>query len=427
MRSRPLSTRAPLVEPVGRRRGRRRRGPRRARRDRRARRRGPPRDPRRPGERGEPRRPGVLVVRRAVPRRLPRAAPHGHPRLRRPGLAGLAGDRRLRPGRRPDEPRGPAGRADGPGRTSSSPPARSAPGCAGLGVRFFPVVGWAERGGGLADGPGNSVPRFHIVWGTGPGVVAPFERRVREHAAAGRVRLAFRHRVDGLGVTGGVVDGVHGALLAPDGADRGRPTSREVDRRVRVRGAGRRRDLGRHRRRPRPRPGELARAARPAAGGPAHRRPGLRRRADARHRRGGRREPGQLATGCGTTPRASPTTTPSGPATASASFPGRRRCGSTRPGAGCPSRCSPASTPSARSTHLGRTGHEHTWFVTTQRIVEKEFALSGSEQNPDLTGKDVRGVLGRARAGVPAAGAGIPGPWRGLRGPPTRSPTSSPG
>jgi hypothetical protein len=37
----------------------------------------------------------------------------------------------------------------------------------GLGVRFFPVVGWAERGDGRANGHGNSVPRFHIAWGTG--------------------------------------------------------------------------------------------------------------------------------------------------------------------------------------------------------------------------------------------------------------------
>src|SRR3712207_9035927 len=40
--------------------------------------------------------------------------------------------------------------------------------------------------------------------------------------------------------------------------------------------------------------------------------------------------------------------------------------------------------------HIGQTGFEHTWFVATHKIVEKEFALSGSEQNPDLTGKDVR-------------------------------------
>ena len=73
-------------------------------------------------------------------------------------------------------------------------------------MRFFPVVGWAERGGYLADGHGNSVPRFHVTWGTGPGVVEPFERRVRAAVAAGRVQLAFRHRVDELVVTDGVVD-----------------------------------------------------------------------------------------------------------------------------------------------------------------------------------------------------------------------------
>ncbi|GAA1525330.1 hypothetical protein GCM10009827_047540 [Dactylosporangium maewongense] len=48
-----------------------------------------------------------------------------------------------------------------------------------MGHRVFPVVGWAERGGGPADGHGNSVPRFHITWGTGPGVVEPFARRVQ--------------------------------------------------------------------------------------------------------------------------------------------------------------------------------------------------------------------------------------------------------
>ncbi len=67
-----------------------------------------------------------------------------------------------------------------------------------MGLRIFPVVGWAERGDGRADGHGNSVPRFHLTWGTGPGVVAPFERRVREHAATGQLRFAFRHRVDEL-------------------------------------------------------------------------------------------------------------------------------------------------------------------------------------------------------------------------------------
>jgi predicted oxidoreductase len=51
--------------------------------------------------------------------------------------------------------------------------------------------------------------------------------------------------------------------------------------------------------------------------------------------------------------------------------------------------------------HILATGYDYSWFVLTQRIIEKEFALSGSEQNPDLTGRSVRGVLGRARGGTP--------------------------
>ena len=89
------------------------------------------------------------------------------------------------------------------------------------GVGFFPVVGWAERGGYTATGHGNSVPRFHIVWGTGPGIVEPFARRVRAAVDAGRVELRFRHRVSGLVVTGGAVTGVRGAVLEPSGIARG--------------------------------------------------------------------------------------------------------------------------------------------------------------------------------------------------------------
>jgi predicted oxidoreductase len=52
--------------------------------------------------------------------------------------------------------------------------------------------------------------------------------------------------------------------------------------------------------------------------------------------------------------------------------------------------------------YLRGTGHDHSWFLLTQKIIEKEFTLSGSEQNPDLTGKSWRDVVARARAGVPA-------------------------
>src|SRR5580658_2609019 len=95
------------------------------------------------------------------------------------------------------------------------------PWLAAMGHSVLPVVGWAERGGYDADGPGNSVPRFHISWGTGPGVVEPFERRVRAAAEAGRIRLLFRHRADELTVTGGTVDGVAGTILEPSDAPRG--------------------------------------------------------------------------------------------------------------------------------------------------------------------------------------------------------------
>src|SRR3954465_11084847 len=94
------------------------------------------------------------------------------------------------------------------------------------GVRFFPVVGWAERGGYTATGHGNSVPRFPIVWGTGPGAVEPFARRVRAAVERGLVELRFRHRVDGLVVSGGGVTGVRGAVLEPSDAARGEASSR---------------------------------------------------------------------------------------------------------------------------------------------------------------------------------------------------------
>jgi uncharacterized protein len=48
------------------------------------------------------------------------------------------------------------------------------------------------------------------------------------------------------------------------------------------------------------------------------------------------------------------------------------------------------------------TGYDYSCFVLTQKIIEKEFALSGSEQNPDLTGKDLRLLLSRVKAGAPA-------------------------
>ncbi len=271
----------------------------------------------------------------------------------------------------------------------------------GLGVRFFPVVGWAERGSGLADGRGNSVPRFHIVWGTGPGIVEPFERRVREHVEAGRVRLAFRHRVDALTTSGGGVDGVQGALLAPDAAPRGAPTNRDVVGEFAFRaqavvvtsgGIG-----GDH---------ELVRAAWPEGLGspPRHMLTGVPAHVDGR------------MLGVARTAGASLLNTdrmwhytegvanhdPIWPGHGIRILPGPSSLWLDARGRRLPAPLFPGFDTLGALAHIASSGDEHTWFVATRKIVEKEFALSGSEQNPDLTGRSVRQVLGRARSGAAA-------------------------
>src|SRR5258705_5683448 len=97
-----------------------------------------------------------------------------------------------------------------------------------MGYRIFPGVGLGERGGYDAMSHGNSVPRFHVSWGTGPGVVEPFERRAREARASGRLTFRFRHRVDALTITNGTVDGVSGSILEATNVERGKSSSRKV-------------------------------------------------------------------------------------------------------------------------------------------------------------------------------------------------------
>ncbi len=84
-----------------------------------------------------------------------------------------------------------------------------------LGLRFTPAVGWAERGGGRADGHGNSVSRFRLTWGTGLKVVRVFREPVLEGERRGLARFAFRHQVDELIVENDAVVGVRGTVLEP--------------------------------------------------------------------------------------------------------------------------------------------------------------------------------------------------------------------
>ena len=271
----------------------------------------------------------------------------------------------------------------------------------GMGMRWFPVVGWAERGGGLADGHGNSVPRFHVTWGTGPGVLEPFERRVRAAVADGLVEVRLRHRVDGLSVTDGVVDGVHGTVLEPSTAARGTATSRAghggfaVSAQAVVVTAG---GIGADH--------DLVRANWPArlgappremiSGVPAHvdgRMLGITEAAGGRivnrdrmwHYTEGVRNWDPIWDRHGI--RILP-----GPSSLWFDARGRRFAAPNFPG------FDTLSTLGA----ITATGYDHSWFVLTQKIIEKEFALSGSEQNPDLTGKDLRATLRRVRPGAPA-------------------------
>ena len=96
-----------------------------------------------------------------------------------------------------------------------------------LGMSWLPTVGWAERGSLRADAHGNSVPRFHVTWGTGTGVVAPFVASVKRAAEAGLVTFHHRHRVDELVVSAGAVSGVRGKVLAPDAGARGVASNRD--------------------------------------------------------------------------------------------------------------------------------------------------------------------------------------------------------
>ncbi|MQY13241.1 KsdD-like steroid dehydrogenase [Streptomyces sp. RB5] len=269
-----------------------------------------------------------------------------------------------------------------------------------MGVRFFPVVGWAERGGYDAQGHGNSVPRFHITWGTGPGLVAPFERRVRQAAANGLVDLRFRHRVTGLGRSAGSVDTVTGEILVPSEAERGTPSSREVAGEFELRaqaviitsgGIGGNHDLVR-----RNWPKRLGKAPEKMLSGvPAHV-DGLMLGVaeDAGARLINRDRMWHYTEGIDNW-------NPIWPKHAIRILPGPSSLWLDARGRRLPAPLWPGYDTLGTLEHIMRSGHEYTWFVLNQRIIGKEFALSGSEQNPDLTGKSVRDVLQRGRQPVP--------------------------
>jgi len=268
------------------------------------------------------------------------------------------------------------------------------------GLKIFPIVGWAERGGYLATGHGNSVPRFHVTWGTGPGVLEPFIRRVREAQSRGLVTFRFRHRVTGLSTTGGAIDGVDGEVLEPSNADRGTASSRVVVGSFALRaqaiivtsgGIGGNHDLVR-----RYWPKRLGEPPRQMISGvPEH--------VDGAMLNVARRAGASLINSdrMWHYPEGIQNYAPiwarhgirilSGPSPLWLDAHGKR----------LPVPLFPGFDSLGALAAITRAGHDHSWFVLNERIIGREFALSGSEQNPDLTERSLKLVLGRIGKGAP--------------------------
>ncbi|MFI6213765.1 FAD-binding dehydrogenase [Nocardia brasiliensis] len=271
-----------------------------------------------------------------------------------------------------------------------------------LGLRITPVIGWAERGGGFADGHGNSVPRFHLTWGTGPEVVRVFAEPVLEGERRGLVGFGFRHRVDQLIVEDGAVVGVRGGVLEPSDLARGQSSSRNVVREFEFRaqavivtsgGIGHNHELIR-RNWPVERLGKCPETM--ISGVPAHvdgRMLGITEAA------GGaivnRDRMWHYTEGI-------VNWDPIWPDHAIRIIPGPSSMWFDANGRRLPAPCFPGYDTNATMKEILSTGYDYSWFVLTQSIIEKEFALSGSEQNPDITGKDLKLTLkSRIAKGAP--------------------------
>jgi predicted oxidoreductase len=276
-----------------------------------------------------------------------------------------------------------------------------------LGLSWLPTVGWAERGSLRADGHGNSVPRFHVTWGTGTGVVEPFVRSIQQAAAAGLVSFHYRHRVDSLIVDQGAVTGVRGKLLAPSDTARGEPSNRSETGEfeltaqaviITTGGIGGNHDLVR-----RYWPERMGSPPREMITGvPAY--------VDGRML--------DIAEGAGVRlvnrdrmwhyTEGIQNWAPIWPGHGIRILPAPSSMWFDALGRRLPDPCLPGYDTLSTLRYLRKTpeiaGYDHSWFILTQKIIKKEFALSGSEQNPDITAKDRRAFLRERIAGRTAPG-----------------------
>jgi predicted oxidoreductase len=254
------------------------------------------------------------------------------------------------------------------------------------GIKFFPVVGWAERGAGAAIGHGNSVPRFHVTWGTGPGIIEPFVERVQEGAKQGLVSFKFRHCVNELTRTNGAIDGVRGDILVRTDVERGQKSSREIVGEFQLKaqavivasgGIGANHELVRNNW-----PERLGQPPkRMITGVPDH--------VDGRMlaitgAAGGkiinRDRMWHYVEGI-------KNWNPIWTNHAIRILPGPSSLWLDARGKRLPVPLYPGFDTLGTLRYLMGTGYDYSWFILNKRIIAKEFALSGSEQNPDLTNK----------------------------------------
>jgi predicted oxidoreductase len=274
-----------------------------------------------------------------------------------------------------------------------------------MGMRWFPIVGWAERGGSDAQGHGNSVPRFHLTWGTGPGVVSPFEARLRAHVDSGTIQLRFRHQVSQIIMEGGAAKGISGETLAEDGAERGQKTNRSATGTfeyyapsviVASGGIGGNHELVRAAW-PRDRLGDPPRTM--VSGVPFH--------VDGRMIAISQAAGGHVINGdrMWHYTEGVQNWDPIWPNHGIRIIPGPSSLWLDATGRRLPAPCLPGFDTLTTLREILSTGHDYSWFVLSQKVIEKEFALSGSEQNPDLTsGKWIEVIKSRllSRGSAPA-------------------------
>ncbi|AKU15328.1 FAD-binding dehydrogenase [Luteipulveratus mongoliensis] len=271
----------------------------------------------------------------------------------------------------------------------------------GKGIRFTPMVGWAERGDGRATGHGNSVPRFHICWGTGTGAVKPFVEGALAAAEQGLVTFYHRHQVDEVMTEGGAVTGVRGTVLAPDSSERGAQSNRDKAGEFELKaqavviatgGIGGNHDLVREFW-----PERLGQPPREMITGvPAYvdgRGIGIANEAGARLVN--RDRMWHYVEGI-------QNWAPVWPKHAIRILPGPSPLWFDALGRLLPAPYLPGYDTLGTLKYLRTTPdikqYDHSWFIVTQKMIEKEFALSGSEQNPDITNRDLK-LLVKTRAG----------------------------